>query len=90
MGKKIFTNEDLIEISNKITMEMVRELGDEEQTINPIDMICVLGIIHRTLFANIEAKDGIEKAREVTGTLVDLVKLTLEKGAWDEENQCIK
>ena len=90
MGKKIFTNEDLIEISNKITMEMVRELGDEEQTINPIDMICVLGIIHRTLFANIEAKDGIEKAREVTGTLVDLVKLTLEKGAWDEENKCIK
>ena len=90
MGKKIFTNEDLIEISNKITMEMVRELGDEEQTINPIDMICVLGIIHRTLFANIEAKDGIEKAREVTGTLVDLVKVTLEKGAWDEENQCIK
>ena len=90
MGKKIFTNEDLIEISNKITMEMVRELGDEEQTINPIDMICVLGIIHRTLFANIEAKDGIEKAREVTGTLVDLVKLTLEKGAWDEGNQCIK
>ena len=90
MGKKIFTNEDLIEISNKITMEMVRELGDEEQTINPIDMICVLGIIHRTLFANIEAKDGIEKAREVTGTLVDLVKLTLEKGEWDEENSCIK
>ena len=90
MGKKIFTNEDLIEISNKITMEMVRELGDEEQTINPIDMICVLGIIHRTLFANIEAKDGIEKAREVTGTLVDLVKVTLEKGAWDEGNQCIK
>ena len=90
MGKKIFTNEDLIEISNKITMEMVRELGDEEQTINPIDMICVLGIIHRILFANIEAKDGIEKAREVTGTLVDMVKVTLEKGAWDEENKCIK
>ena len=42
------------------------------------------------MFANIEAKDGIEKAREVTGTLVDLVKVTLEKGAWDEENQCIK
>lgn len=90
MGKKIFTIEELIEISNKIALEMVRELGDEEQTINPIDMICVLGIIHRTLIANIEAKDGIEKAREVTGTLVDLVKVTLEKGAWDEENQCIK
>ena len=71
-------------------MEMVRELGYEEQTVNPAYMICVLGIIHRTLFANIEAKDGIEKARELTGFLVGLIEATLETGAWDEENKCMK
>ena len=88
--KKNLTNEELIEVSNKITMEMMRELGDEVQTVNPADMICVLGIIHRTLFANIEAKDGIEKARELTGFLVGLIEATLETGAWDEENKCMK
>lgn len=90
MEKKNLTTGELIEVSNKITMEMVRELGDEEQTVNPHDMICVLGIIHRTLFANIEARDGIEKARELTGFLVQLVESTLNEGAWDEENQKVK
>ena len=66
------------------------ELGDEDQTVNPGDMIFVLGIIHRTVFANIEAKDGIEKARELTGFLVQLVESTLNEGAWDEENQKMK
>ena len=87
---KHYSKEELIEIANKITMQMVSELGDEDQTVNPGDMICVLGIIHRTVFANIEAKDGIEKARELTGFLIDLVETTLEDGAWDEENKCIK
>lgn len=90
MGKKTITKEELIEISNKITVQMVNELGDEDQTVNPVDMICVLGIIHRTVFANIEAKDGIEKARELTGFLVQLVESTLNEGAWNEENKCIK
>lgn len=90
MGKKTITNEELIEIANKITVQMVSELGDEDQTVNPGDMICVLGIIHRTVFANIEAKDGIEKARELTGFLVQLVESTLNEGAWDEENQKVK
>ena len=90
MGKKTITKEELIEIANKITVQMVSELGDEDQTVNPGDMICVLGIIHRTVFANIEAKDGIEKARELTGFLVQLVEYTLNEGAWDEENQKVK
>lgn len=90
MSKKTITKEELIEISNKITVQMVRELGDEDQTVNPGDMICVLGIIHRTVFANIEAKDGIDKARELTGFLVQLVESTLNEGAWDEECKCIK
>lgn len=90
MGKKTITKEELIEIANKITVQMVSELGDEDQTVNPGDMICVLGIIHRTVFANIEAKDGIEKARELTGFLVQLVESTLNEGAWDEENQKVK
>jgi hypothetical protein len=90
MGKKTITKGELIEIANKITVQMVSELGDEDQTVNPGDMICVLGIIHRTVFANIEAKDGIEKARELTGFLVQLVECTLNEGAWNEENKCVK
>lgn len=50
MSKKTTTKE-LIEIANKITVEMVREL---------------------------------------TGFLVQLVESTLNDGAWDEENKCIK
>lgn len=90
MSKETITKEELVEIANKITVQMVSELGDEDQTVNPGDMICVLGIIHRTVFANIEAKDGIEKAHELTGFLVSLVESTLNEGAWDEEKKCIK
>ena len=71
-------------------MTLVSELSDDEKNMNPADFVCVLAIMHRTLFANIEAKDGIEKAREETGFLVQLVEMTLNDGAWDEENQCIK
>ena len=90
MSKKTITKEELVKIANKLTVQMVSELGDEDQTVNPGDMICVLGIIHRTVFANIEAKGGIEKARELTGFLVQLVEATLNEGAWDEENKCVK
>ena len=73
-----------------MVMNLASEIYDDEQTLNPADFICVLAIMHRTLFANIEAKDGIEKARELTGFLVQLVETTLNDGAWDEENKCIK
>lgn len=90
MSKKTITKEELIEIAKKITVQMVNELGDEDQTVNTGDMICILGIIHRIVFANIEAKDGIEKARELTGFLVKLVESTLKEGAWCEENKRMK
>lgn len=90
MEKKRITAEELNDISVKMVKALASELYDDEQTLNPADFICVLGIMHRTLFANIEAKDGIEKARELTGFLVQLVETTLNDGAWDEENQCIK
>ena len=90
MSKKRITTEQLKEISVKMVKALASELYDDEQTLNPADFICVLGIMHRTLFANIEAKDGIEKARELTGFLVQLVEATLNEGAWDEENQCMK
>ena len=89
MSKKL-TTEELIEISDKITMTLVSELNDNEQKMNPADFCCVLAIMHRTLFANIEKQAGIEKAREETGFLVELVEKTLETGAWDEENKCMK
>lgn len=90
MEKKTITKEELTEISNKVTKVLFEELSDDEQRVNPGDFVCVLAIMHRTLFANIEAKSGIEKAREQTGFLVKLVEMTLDSGAWDEENKCIK
>ena len=90
MSKRRISSEELKSISDKIAMNLASEIYDDDQTLNPADFICVLAIMHRTLFANIEAKDGIEKARELTGYLVDLVETTLEDGAWDEERKCIK
>ena len=90
MSKRRISSEELTSISNKMVMNLASEIYDDEQTLNPADFICVLAIMHRTLFANIEAKDGIEKARELTSFLVQLVESTLNEGTWDEENKCIK
>lgn len=90
MSNKRFTTEELNDISTKMVKVLASELYDDEQTLNPVDFICVLAIMHRNLFTNIEAISGIEKAREITGFLVDLVETTLKEGAWDEENQCMK
>ena len=90
MSKRRISSEELKSISDKMAMNLASEIYDDDQTLNPDDFICVLAIMHRTLFANIEAKDGIEKARELTGFLIDLVETTLEDGAWDEERKCIK
>jgi hypothetical protein len=90
MEKKMKTPEELTKISNKVLTLLVSELGDEEQTLVPSDMMCVLAVVHRTVFANIEKQKGIDKAREETEFLLKLVNFTMEEGAWDEENQCIK
>lgn len=90
MSNRRISSEELKSISDKMVKDLASELCDDEQALNPADFICVLAIMHRILFANIEAKDGIEKARELTGFLVDLVKTTLDDGAWDEVRQCIK
>ena len=90
MSKRRISSEVLKSISGKMVMNLASEIYDDEQTLNPADFICVLAIMHRILFANIEAKDGIEKARELTGFLVLLVETTLNEGAWDEENKCMK
>ena len=90
MGKKRITNEQLKETSVKMVKALADELHDDDGTLNPADMVCVLAIMHRILFANVEEKYGIKKARELTGFLVDLVEMTLKEGARDEENKCIK
>lgn len=90
MSKGRISFEELKSISDKMVMNLASEIYDDKQTLNPADFICVLAIMHRTLFANIEAKNGIEKARELTGYLVQLVESTMNEGAWDEENKCIK
>ena len=90
MSKRRISSEELKSISVKMVKALADELHDDDGTLNPADMVCVLAIMHRILFANVEAKDGIEKARELTGFLVDLVETTLKEGAWDEETQSMK
>lgn len=90
MSKRIISPEELKSISDKMVMNLASEIYDDEQTLNPTDFVCVLAIMHRILFANIERQKGIDKAREETEYLVKLVNFTMEEGAWDEENQCIK
>ena len=90
MSKKGLTRKEIVDISNKMSTVLVKELSDDEKNMNPADFVCVLAIMHRTLFANIEKQDGIEKAREETGYLIELVEMTLDSGAWDEENKCIR
>lgn len=90
MSKGRPTKEELMEISNKMIKSLVCELLDSEQKVNPVDVVCVLAIMHRSLFANIERQSGIEQARKDTGFLVGLIKMTLKNGAWDYENECVK
>ena len=90
MSKRRISSEELKSISDKMVKDLAFKLCDDEQTLNPADFICVLAFMHRNLFANIEKQAGIEKAREETGFLVELVEMTLDSGAWDEENQCMK
>lgn len=90
MSKKELTREEIVDISNKMSTVLVKELSDDEKNMNPADFVCVLAIMHRTLFANIEKQAGKEKAREETGFLIELVEMTMESGAWDEENKCIR
>ena len=87
MGKTRFSSTEYVEISNKVLGLMVAELRDEDEMVNPIDMVIVLSAMHRAIFANIEREEGIEKAREDTGFLIDLMKTTMKEGAKDELEQ---
>lgn len=90
MGAKELGIKDLRRIAHKVFKYMIDEMEDEEKTTNVADVICVIGILHRMTFACVERDNGIEKARELTGFMVDLVESTLEEGAWDDENKRMK
>jgi hypothetical protein len=87
MSKTRLSITEYVEISNKALSLMVAELRDEDELVNPIDMIIVLSAMHRAIFANIEREEGIEKAREDTGFLINLMKTTMKEGAKDELEQ---
>jgi hypothetical protein len=86
-GNKFLSNIEYVKISNKALSLMVEELRDEDETVNPIEMMFVLSAMHRTIFANVELQDGIDKAREYTEALMDLIEITMKEGAKDELKQ---
>ena len=90
MKKKEQTPMDLIDISNKALECIVKELKDADETVDVADMLFVLGIMHRTMFANVEREKGIDGARESTSFFLNLISSTMREGAWDEENKCMK
>ena len=54
MEKKGLTTEEMIDISNKAIQCMMKEMGDKEETVDLGEILCVLGVMHRTIFANVE------------------------------------
>lgn len=84
------TLEELVEIAHKVYKCIAEELKDEDGKCDPVEAVLALGIVHRMIFATVEGNRGIEAAREATGGIIDLVECTMERGAWDEENQCMK
>ena len=90
MGKKDLNLKDLRCIADRVFKHMIDEMEDDDNTTNVADVICVLGIMHRMTFACVERDKGIEKARELTGFLADLVETTMEEGAWDDVNKRMK
>lgn len=80
----------LLDCANKVLDVMLKDFLDENGEASPIDLMCVVAIVYRQIFANVERKDGLEKAREVMGGMKELVEITLEEGAWDEVNQKMK
>ena len=90
MEEKKLTRADLVRIANKVYNMIMDEVTDDEGVGYPFDMMAVLAITHRIGFAAIERIRGIDVARELTGGLIELLKVTMEEGAWDEINQKVK
>lgn len=90
MEQKNISVSDLVRISNESYEFITDKLQDERGEGRPFDVIAVLAIVHRMLFARIECEIGIDEARELTDELIELLEKTSEEGAWDFENECIK
>lgn len=85
----MITKEELLSVAEKAFNVIVTELRDDER-INPVDFMCVLAILHRIAFANVEREAGIDEARKTCNCLMDLINETLKEGAWDEESGMMK
>lgn len=81
---------DLCKISNEAYSFITKKLEDERGEGRAFDVLAVLAIVHRMLFARIECEFGIDEARMLTEGFIQLVEQTSEEGAWDFENECIK
>lgn len=90
MEQKNISASDLIRISNESYKFITDKLQDERGEGRPFDVIAVLAIVHRMLFARIECEIGIDEARKFTDKLIELLEQTSEEGEWDFENERIK
>lgn len=90
MEQKNISVSDLVRISKESYEFITDKLQDERGEGRPFDVIAVLAIVHRMLFARLECEIGIDEARKFTDDLIELLEKTSEEGAWDFENECIK
>ena len=89
MANKRLTKEQLLEISQN-TFEQLIKAMDDDSCANPVDVMCVLAIMYRMTFANVEREAGIDEARRTLGGMAELIEITLDEGAWDEKRQMMK
>lgn len=80
----------LLDCANKVLDVMLKDFLDENGEARPIDLMCVVALVYRQIFANVEREEGLEKTHEVMGGMKELVEMTLQEGAWDEVNQKMK
>lgn len=89
MSEERVSKERLLEISEQAFVQIVKGLG-EDGCARPVDMMCILAIMYRITFANVEKQAGIDEARKSLGGIMELIQITLDEGAWDEEMQMMK
>jgi hypothetical protein len=90
MEEKNMNVSDLCKISTEAYNFITQKLEDERGEGRAFDVLAVLAIVHRMLFARIECEFGIDEARMLTEGFIELVEKTFEEGAWDFENERMK
>ena len=90
MEEKNMNVSDLCKISTEAYNFITQKLEDERGKGRAFDVLAVLAIVHRILFARMEHECGIDEARMLTEGFIELVENTFAEGAWDFENERMK